>query len=192
MVARLTCHSIQSPKLDVPVLPRNYLARAIRLGFREVLVFGNDRAVLCQDSHRSYVWMLLEPDSAIKSSKDPIRIESPSQDAATTPQLKQQRNEPIMPRRKASEFGVVPPNGSNGTGNGHSTGTVSGAGAGTTNGEHAGDVSLIEQAESVRTSLRDSLDKVGDLIASLKRHRKQSRLVQSTLSSLKQLQSLDA
>jgi hypothetical protein len=76
----------------------------------------------------------------------------------------------------------------NGTTNGSANGVTTEA----HNGEYASEGSLIEQAEIVRKSLRETLDKVGDLVVALKRHRKQSRLVRSTLSSLKQLQTLDA
>ena len=46
----------------------------------------------------------------------------------------------------------------------------------------------IEQALALRDSLRDSVNKTNELIRSLKRHRQQSRLVATTLASLKQLQ----
>ncbi len=48
----------------------------------------------------------------------------------------------------------------------------------------------IEAAIELRASLRDSLDKTNQLITSLKQHKKQSRLVQTTLASLKQLQAV--
>ena len=51
---------------------------------------------------------------------------------------------------------------------------------------------LIEQAEAVKVSLRDSLSKTGELISALKLHRKRSKLVQSTLQSLRRLQAVDA
>jgi hypothetical protein len=51
---------------------------------------------------------------------------------------------------------------------------------------------LIEQAEELKTSLRDSLQKVNEFVGSLKRQKKQAKLVRTTLASLKQLQSLDA
>ncbi|MCE9553849.1 MAG: hypothetical protein K8T91_10815 [Planctomycetes bacterium] len=174
---------------------RKYLARAIRMGFREVLVYDNNKPVQCQDEHRSYVWALLDPEGAIKPGIDPIRIQSPSRDAAVAGnQSHQERNTTTMPRSKTSDYGHAPTGDeANGTTNGGAaevSRNVSGHGA--TNGEHASDASLIEQAETVRTSLRESADKVGDLIAALKRQRKQSRLMRSTLSSLRQLQTLDA
>ena len=50
--------------------------------------------------------------------------------------------------------------------------------------------SAIAQAEALRDSLRDALLKANDLIGALKRQRRQTKLVQSTLASLKQLQSV--
>ena len=191
----LSSSSLEGPATAINT-DRRYLARALRMGFREVLIFEHDRPLQCQDDHRSYVWMPLSPEGVIKPAENMIRIESPLQDASGSSLPKQKRNTPAMPRKKASDYGVVPA--TNGTNNGATNGHSNGHAAepatsnGNTNGEHAGEVSLIEQAETVRTSLRESMDKVGDLITSLKRHRKQSRLVQSTLSSLKQLQSLDA
>ena len=113
-----------------------------------------------------------------------------------------------MPRRKASDYGVAPVGGTtNGAENGHAKETTNGAsheaerapdsknlteGTGeAANGEQAGEATLLDQAEAVRTSLRCSLDQVGNLVLALKRDRKKSRLVESTLSSLRQLQKLD-
>ena len=46
----------------------------------------------------------------------------------------------------------------------------------------------IEQAIALRDALRESVNKTNELIRSLKRQKQQSRLVASTLASLKQLQ----
>jgi hypothetical protein len=46
----------------------------------------------------------------------------------------------------------------------------------------------IEQAVAMRDSLRESVAKANELIRTLKRQRQQSRLVATTLASLKQLQ----
>ena len=185
---------------------RKYLVRALRLGFREILVFENNRPLLCQDEQRSYVWAVLDPEGIIKPDPNPIRIESSSQDAVTTPPPpEQQRTRTTMPRKGkptlASDYGVVPPGGID---QGVPITEANGSAQPAENGashvvpdrapelSESSELSLIDQAEAVRTSLKDSADKLGDLIAALKRHRKQARLVQSTLASLKQLQSLDA
>ena len=56
---------------------------------------------------------------------------------------------------------------------------------------HVGMNVVLQQAEAAKTSLRDAFSQINRLIGSLKRHRRQSKLVQSTLASLKQLQTLD-
>ena len=48
--------------------------------------------------------------------------------------------------------------------------------------------SPIEQAVALKTSLLQSLNQTGELIRTLKRHKKQSRMLTSTLRSLKELQ----
>ena len=50
---------------------------------------------------------------------------------------------------------------------------------------------VLREAEAVKTSLREAHSQVSRLIAALKRQRRQSRLMQSTLASLKQLQTLE-
>lgn len=51
---------------------------------------------------------------------------------------------------------------------------------------------LISQAELVRDSLRTTLLNVTTLITVARQQRRQSRLMKTTLASLKQLQQLDA
>jgi hypothetical protein len=48
----------------------------------------------------------------------------------------------------------------------------------------------LGQAEQLRDLQRQSLAKTVELIRSLRRHRQQSKLVHSTLASLKQLQAV--
>ncbi len=49
---------------------------------------------------------------------------------------------------------------------------------------------LIEQAEQLKVSLRETLSKTSDLIVGLKRHRKEAKIVRTTLDSLRQLQTV--
>jgi len=55
---------------------RQYLARALALGFREVCLSSPKTPVLCRDEHRQFVWALLDPESALPPAEDAIRIES--------------------------------------------------------------------------------------------------------------------
>ena len=49
---------------------------------------------------------------------------------------------------------------------------------------------LIEQAEKLRGALRDLMLQANELVKSLKQHRRQSKAVQQTLDSLRQLKTL--
>lgn len=49
----------------------------------------------------------------------------------------------------------------------------------------------LEQATALRSALRDAVNKTSELIRTLKREQKQSKLVRSTLASLKQIQTVD-
>ncbi len=75
----------------------------------------------------------------------------------------------------------TPTNGSNGRASDSDTTSVNGVGV----------EPLIEQAEALKSSLRDTLSQTSELISGLKAHRRQTRQIQSTLASLKQLQSLN-
>jgi hypothetical protein len=72
-------------------LNRKFLARALKLGFHDLLVDGDKVPVVYHDEHRHFVWATLEPESAIPPAEDAIRIESPSaepQTPATQPQTR--------------------------------------------------------------------------------------------------------
>ena len=51
---------------------------------------------------------------------------------------------------------------------------------------------LIEQAQALKVSLRDAVSKTSELIAALRKHRKQSKIVASILASLRQFRAIDA
>ena len=47
---------------------------------------------------------------------------------------------------------------------------------------------LIDQAETLKASLREALAETTELARALKRHRKRAKIVESTLASLRELQ----
>jgi hypothetical protein len=49
----------------------------------------------------------------------------------------------------------------------------------------------LEQATALRTTLRNAVNETTELIRALKREQKQSKLVRSTLASLRQIQTVD-
>ena len=172
---------------------RRFLGRVLKLGLRELRVYGNKAPILCQDEHRKYVLALLDHESAIGPAEDAIRIESP--DAG---QAKPISN--LKPQRKSSIVSETPmnPNGSDHaptsspvSANGHATKTNGRTrkAAGRKSEQHD-TTALIEQAEKLRTVLHDVLLKANDLVKALKQHQRQNRAIQSTLDSIRQLKGL--
>ena len=153
---------------------RGYLSRAMSLGFREVSFIGSEAPLLCQDQHRRFVWAVLTTDSIISADPRAILIESPVTDPAKHP-LNHKRTENHKPTERTRRSMPT----SNPSGNGQPT------------EEDSSSLSLIEQSESLKQSLQQALTQTRELIAALKRQKKQAQLVQSTLNSLRQLQSVD-
>jgi hypothetical protein len=151
----------------------------------------------CQDEGRQYVWALLDPEVCIPPADNAVRIESPA--AATevpvTPTPKQGKMSPVSepatnPNSKAPSNGQANTTGRTGqtTTNGQAKANGQARGTGKS-GRHEIDA-LIQQAETLRTSLRETLLKNNELLKGLKRHRRQSRALQTTLASLRQLKTL--
>ena len=149
---------------------RQFLARALTLGFREVHFRGPEIPAYCRDDRRSYVWAVLEKDGAIKPEPNATRIVSTGPETPATPHA----DIPRRPHRTMPK--------PNNTDNGHVTNG--------TDHEEPPNSSLLDQAEKLRDTLTEALTQTRDLIAALKRQKKQTRLVQTTLQSLRQLQSI--
>ncbi|HEY1601334.1 MAG TPA: hypothetical protein VGG64_17160 [Pirellulales bacterium] len=154
---------------------RKFVAQALKLGFTDVFFFGPDSPAQCNDGQRQYLWALLDGKDAIKPSEDPVRIESSGQNATNqTVPFKRGRKLKIMPSQnpeqtveqpaaeKQKRRRLQPANPSAG--------------------------SPIDQAVALRTALRNAATQANDLIRSLKRQKRQTKLVASTLASLKELQ----
>ena len=150
---------------------RKFLGRAINLGFRELFLYGPELPVQSRDADRVYVWAVLDKDGAIKPSKDAIRIECNRQSSTNTSPTTERTRETMSTSRQSTNGDA------RNNGNGKS--------------DTAGLTALIEQAEAVKTSLSTALADTKQLVAGLKKHRQQSKALQSTLASLKQLQTLD-
>jgi len=159
---------------------RKFLARAVHLGFDNVHVYSPKVPVLCQDDRRSYVFALLDANGAVPPAKDAVRIESPVEKdgVETTNQPKRRRSRTKMSQTKANSNGKSRTAAKRTSGNGKA--------------DQNDVAALIEQAEAVKASARETLTKTSELIAALKQHRKQNRIVQSTLASLRQLKTIGA
>lgn len=79
----------------------------------------------------------------------------------------------------------------NGNGNGHAVPTPTASSPNADNGNAPGINALIAEAEALKEALRAVYGRSDRLLVALKRHRKQSKLVQTTLASLRQLQSIE-
>ena len=178
---------------------RDFLRRAMLLGLRELAVTDAKSAVLSHDATRDYVWMTLDHESAIAPADDAIRIESPQAEASSSTS---------SPPKPKTERIIKPVSESNTNGNGHapSNGQVTNNGHAKANGRaklngdarngtgrkagHQDIAALIEQAEKLRTALHDLTHQANGVVKALKQHRRQSRAIQTTLASIRQLKTL--
>ena len=171
---------------------RAYLARALQLGFTEIRFVDAESPCVCQDATRTYVWMLLENKGAIASSPEAMRIDSlsvpsigvanPARNGVASPTRMDQADTTtvtpinritghLVPRtdpKNSVKTQVVP---------------VSSAPQPT---------DVIEQALELRNQLRNVVQGLTELVGQIRHQRKQTRLMKSTLQSLKQLQLLEA
>jgi len=190
----LTSSSCTGEPLRVNI-NRDFLARMMRLGLWELSITNDKSAILSLGAQRQYVWMPLDPESAIRPADDAIRIESP---AATV-------SNPIPQSKEKRRIPPVTETSTNTNGNGHASNNAAASpnghaktnGRAKLNGEarrtkasQQDIAALIEQAETLRTALRENLVKTNDLVKALKRHRRQGRIVANTLASLRQIKTL--
>jgi hypothetical protein len=159
---------------------RQYLARAIQLGLTEMRVVNPDSPVVCRNRFKTYLWMPLAKDGAVPPSDNATRITSAGAEPATPHPKKERRND-AMPKPTT-----------NGHNNGQSNGHVLPPGGSdddrATNGTGLG--ALIAEAVALKDVLHDAYRRSARLVGGLRRQKRQSRLMASTLNSLRQLQQL--
>ena len=175
---------------------RDYLARAMRLGLREVSITSNKTALACFDERRHFVWMPLDADSAIAPAKDAIRIESPGADSekpVTKPRIERKVSPVSETVTNQNGNAAAKVNGqSNGhaKANGHNRINRQARKATSPKAGQQDIAALIEQAVKLRTALHDRMHEAGELVKALKQHRRQSRAVQQTLDQIRTLKTL--
>jgi len=168
---------------------RKFLARALKLGFRELCVYSDQAPIACFDDSRIYVWALLDAESAIKPDDDAIRIESPLSDSSAPTVSLKLKPKPRTKRkpRPVSEPIITNSNGHAET-NGHATKPNSRPRSKKSNPQDM--ASLIEQAMKLRTALHDLTHTASNLVKALKQRRSQSRALESTIAQLRTLKTL--
>jgi len=162
----LSCSTVTGPPVRL-CLDRDYLARALKLGFRELLVPSPNQPVLCQDQGRLYVFMPLDGKNAVLPCKGMHRLVSVEGDnqPESTPR---ERRKDIMP--------AVTPNGRNPDDH-----------LSPQQPEHSGIEEIIVEAEALRVQLQEASVRTSRLIAALKQQRRQSRAVMAAMASLRQI-----
>ena len=174
---------------------RQFLVRAAQLGFQEIGLHGSESPVVCRDERRIYLWSVLEEAAALTTSPDTVQLESPLNNTSHRPARsvppprrtrppKERTPSPMPHNRIAETLAASAPTPAN----------ESASPPPNHNGDHDPPGSfnaILQQAETAKTSLHDAFAQINHLIVSLKRHRRQSKLMQTTLASLKQLQNLE-
>jgi hypothetical protein len=143
------------------VMDRRCLHRALKLGFTEILITNPTTPLLCKDEKRIYVWMPLA-DAKPLAARQVSRAEpSPPKREAIAIQAEAPRRTPDMPPNEEHRNGTPAPSEA---------------------------LDPLSEAEELRAQLQAALARTSGLIASLKTKRRESRVVESALASLRRLQ----
>lgn len=177
---------------DVTVcLNRLNLVRAAKMGFENIHVFGNAAALLARDEMRSYVFMPLESQQAIKPSNACLRIESPWATPASRFRSSFTQNHMstrrTTPTPAPASTQVAPPSAPAPVQATTPGGAVEPVRRRRRTCKSGGNI--LNQAIATREQLRTTLSGVKDLIRTLKAERRNQKSLKLALDSLKQLQS---
>jgi hypothetical protein len=166
----------------------------MRLGLDEICLYGNETALLGQDEGRQYVWMPLSKDSAIRPKKDALRIESPKGSLAVSiPESPPPRRIPPVNETATNTSAKAETNGqTNGRAatDGQAKPEAANRRTSKRKGAQQNIAGLIEQAEKFRAAAHDLTHQANDLVKALKQHRRQNRVIETTLASIRQIKGL--
>ncbi|MGO9110055.1 MAG: hypothetical protein ACLP9L_12555 [Thermoguttaceae bacterium] len=162
---------------------RMYLQRAMKLGVHDLCLYGVESPLVGFDDERKYIWMPLDAESAIPPADDAIRIESPEGEIAAIV------THPPTPRKAPPMSESTNTNGHAAT-NGQTKTDTTNPKASRRKASQQDITGLIDQAVQFRTALHNLVQQSNGLVKALKQHRRQSRAIQNTLASLKQLKTL--
>jgi hypothetical protein len=158
---------------------RSFLRRALSLGFRDIGFASVESPIVCRRENSIYAWQPLSADSTVGPAAEMQLIESspqscsPEHESSLRASPRRTKSEPA--RRNGHAQSLQP----------ESNGQVGNASNGTNL------ALLIHEAEAIHTSLTEARSSVARLITGLRRHRKQSRILNDTLKSLRQLKLTD-
>jgi hypothetical protein len=146
---------------------RRYLLRALQLGFTEVKAGKPGTPLVCADERRTYLWMCLE-GGAVAPAAGPLRVGGVAPPTPAGPE-KEEAGMPDPP--------TAPPPHHGGGSNGRGDGPPSLA-------------ELVAEAEELRGTLQGVAVRLGRLVAALKGQRRQARVVEAAVASLRHLRPL--
>ena len=190
----------RSQASDPPVrfcINREFLARALHLGFTDIAVVKPDAPLVCQDERRQFVIMPLGQDMALPPQEDGVQISSTGGGPPTKQGTSERRRTMKTPSVSSTTNG-------NGIGQPKTDAIVIPKNANDVAPPSSQPVAiprkinasgldvLLAEAEALRSSLRDAYARSNQLLLAIKRHKKQAYAVRATLASLHQLQHLDA
>ncbi len=167
---------------------RRYLQRALELGFAEVGITSAEGPIICRDETRQYVWMTLAANGTVPPGDNPHQVDS-LETSPTRPRGVQQSASADIAQTVAS-----PPQSADRNSASRSPHQISSTGKATmtipTESEpDAADP--VTQLLALRQQVRTIEQSLVTVARQLRARRKQQQLMQSTLASLRQLQTLE-
>ena len=162
---------------------RQHLARALGMGLSEVCVVSAEKPFVFRDPRRTFLVMALGKDAVIGPSDTAVCISSADGDSVRSPKVRVQ--EPVDSLPQTVPIASATPN-VNGTKK-ESRAVTKIAPRKATNGTIA---ALVTEAESLKDVLRQAYTRTHQLLSGIKKYRRQNKVVQSTLASLRQLKSI--
>jgi hypothetical protein len=169
---------------------RTLLERALRLGFTEFGFTGVETAFVCRDAGRVFAVQPLGAGLTAAANAEVTRIESatPSGGESRAPVGNESQRRTMSVHEPRNGHAPSPPSDPSNRLSVKPAEPVHSAGA-----EQPGTTlaALLQEAEALHTTLADARSRTARLIAGLRRQRKQSRLVQETLRSLRELKLQD-
>jgi hypothetical protein len=187
----------RSAATDPPVrfcINREFLARALHLGFTDIAVVKPDAPLLCQDERRQFVIMPLDKDLALPPQDDVVQIPSTEGEPLTKQTTPERSNRTVKTPSisNATNGESVKADAIVISQNGNGVPQPSRYPSAIPRKVNSGLDALLVEAEALKSSLRDAYARSNQLLLALKRHKKQAHAVRATLASLRQLQHIDA
>jgi hypothetical protein len=171
---------------------RGLFGQALEIGIERFSFSDADKPVLGQGENRTYVWLPLSPKLAVAASADCRRIEAV--DGSAPPAGKPRRDPVVVHSNGNGNAQALVNDKENGSvavsENGADHASASVPARKKRSGKSAAAVSILETSQKLREQARALAHGLNDMIKTIKAQRRQNRLVETTLSSLRQLKGL--